>query len=109
MLCVMISTLSYADNYSCPVPYYDSTVQITKTSDKADVHGQACVTLKFTKTINQGLVSVLINVYDADTDKKVKAESVDVNSNNTTPQAKYIGGLKAGHSYYFKIHSISCR
>ncbi len=110
LMFVMFSVGAYADGPTCTVPYSGGMeVALSSTSGNA-VHGRVYVDAYVARNAASkytGTIQVLVNIYDAVTDKKVDAISFSI-PNDGKSDGGSSTNVQDGRAYYFEIHRATC-
>lgn len=105
----MFSINAFADGYTCTVPNTGGVeVKLLDTSSNSDSNGviSAISVRASSKGIGRS-ISVVVVIYDALTNKSVKAETITIENGKEDGYTR-VSGLAPNRAYYFKIHRATC-
>lgn len=103
----MFSINAFADGYTCTVPNTGGIeAKLSYTSSNSDSSGGITVCVELDGKSHKK-ISVVVVIYDALTDKSVKAETITINGGFVKSTMR-IPGLAPDRAYYFKIHKATC-
>lgn len=109
LMFIMFSVGAFADGPTCTVPNSGGKeVTLCSTSGTAS-NGQISVSAYVSRNQDiAGSVQVLVNIYDAVTDKKVDAVSFSVPCYDHKIGTGHSTNVQDGRAYYFEIHRATC-
>lgn len=93
---------------SCPIAgsNSNSVATLRSTSNVTNVNGSLTITIDISPKATFG-GSILVDIYDAKTDKKADTVTISFNGGSTTA-SQAVSNLTPNYPYYFSIKSASC-